>query len=191
MKNKNSITLVLLGDIAAGKGTQAKILAKTYKLKYIGVGDFSRKMARKNSSFTRINKGVLAPSDAVQSYLKSQISKLKTNQGVLVAGGKMPAEARLIRDLLGKQKRRVLVIYLNLSHKESFRRTAGRLKHQGRADDTPQALRNRIKYYRLVYSKTVRFWQKQGVLRRVSGLGTVESATQRLKGIINKYCGDN
>lgn len=184
---KTPITLVLLGDIAAGKGTQAKILAKKYKLKYIGVGDFSRRMAKKKSSFARINKGSLAPSDAVQNYLQTEISRLKPGSGVLVDGGKMPAEARLIARLLKKQRRRVLVIYLTLSHKESYRRTAGRLKHQGRADDTPQAIRNRIKYYRQVYSKTVKFWQKQGILRRATGLGTIAQATKRLTEIINNY----
>lgn len=181
------ITLVLLGDIAAGKGTQARLLAKRYKLKYIGIGDFSRKMARRNSSFERIKKGILAPSDAVQKYLKSEILRLKARQGVLVDGGKMPAEARLIFNMFKKQTRRVLVIYLTISQTESLRRTLGRLKSEAREDDRPQAIRNRIKYYRQVYSRTIKFWQSKKCLKKVNGLGTVDQVNKRLSINIGSY----
>lgn len=184
---KNPITLVLLGDIAAGKGTQAKILAKKYRLKYIGVGDFSRAMAKKNGRFARVKKGVLAPSDAVQKWLKSQLGNLNPAQGVLMDGGKMPAEAGLISNIFKKQLRKVLVIYLTVSKAESFRRSTDRLKVQHREDDQPQAIKNRIKYYRQVYSKTVKFWQRQGILRKVSGAGNISAATKRLIKIINNY----
>ena len=185
MRLKSPITLILLGDIAAGKGTQAKILAKKYGLKHIDTGAFSRKMAEQHKSFKRIKKGRLAPSHAIQNFLKSQIVSLEPKQGVLVDGGKMPAEARLVYKLFLNQKRPILVIYLTISQTESFRRALGRLQQEYRADDTLEALRNRIKYYRDIYSKTIRFWRDKKFLHTISGKGNMSVVNKRLVKLIN------
>jgi len=183
---KRPITLVLLGDIAAGKGTQAKILAKKYHLKLIDVGVFSRKMAAKKKDFARIRIGKLAPSNPVQKYLKRELARLKSVQGLILDGGKMPAEAKLIYRMLKKQRRKILVIYLTIPQTESFQRVTGRLKNESRHDDSPEAIKNRIRYYRDIYSKTVKFWNSKRVLKKVNGLGTVTQVNKRLVRTINE-----
>ena len=121
-----TITLVLLGDIAAGKGTQADILARRFHLKLIDTGAFSRRIltgrSKVSKRLARVKLGKLAPSDIIQNYLKSQITKIKPGEGVLIDGGKMPAEARLIYNIFSRQKRKILVIYIHIPRAEIFRR---------------------------------------------------------------------
>ena len=209
-----TITLVLLGDIAAGKGTQADILARRFHLKLIDTGAFSRRIltgrSKVSKRLARVKLGKLAPSDIIQNYLKSQITKIKPGEGVLIDGGKMPAEARLIYNIFSRQKRQILVIYIHIPRAEIFRRLKYRYycartgqplviksrmekcSHCGgsvikRADDDPKAIRNRIDYYEKIYSKTVRFWQKKGLLRKVDGSKSVASVTREIVKVINQY----
>ena len=213
---KQPITLILLGDIAAGKGTQAKILTKKFRLKLIDTGAFVRKVltgrSRVSKRLVRTALGKLAPSDIIQYYLKSQISNLKSGQGILIDGGKMPAEASLVEKLLSRQGRRISVIYLTIPQAETFRRLRsryycektgeplvirGRAMHCPRcggkiikrADDDAKAVGNRIDYYRKVYSKTVKFWQGKKVLRKLSGKKEVAAVTRDIVNIIREYYG--
>ncbi len=208
------ITIILLGDIAAGKGTQAKIIARKFRLKLIDTGAYSRKVLIGRSKISRrLNKvrlGKLAPSDIIQHYLRSEISNLKSSEGILIDGGKMPAEARLIARFLLKQKRKILVIYLRIPRREIFRRLRWRYycektgqplviknnfkkcPHCGgglikRADDDPQAIRNRIKYYHQVYSRTVKFWQGKKVLKFINGKQSVLAVTRDITKTIRKF----
>ena len=124
----------------------------------------------------------------------------------------MPSEAVLIHKLLKKQGRKILVIYLTLPHEEIYRRLTGRyycqrtgkpvtLKkpsnicpHCGgplikRADDEPRSVRNRIKYYDDVYSKTVKFWSGKKMLRKIDGRASIPAVTKAILEAISKYHG--
>lgn len=212
---KTPVTLVLLGDIAAGKGTQAKILAIRYGLKLIDTGAFSRRIltgkSKVSERLARVKLGKLAPSDIIQRYLRRSLRSLQLQQGVLVDGGKMPAEARLIYQIFRKQGRRVLVIYLHIPRSEIFLRLNFRYycsrtgeplvikrasikrcpkcaaKIIKRADDDPQAIRNRIAYYDKIYSKTVKFWRRKKVLRVIDGRPAIPAVTQEIVKTIREY----
>ncbi len=212
---KSPITLVLLGDIAAGKGTQAKLLVKKFHLSLIEVGAYARKILAGDSKVSKrlekVKLGKLAPSDFIQSFLKRRLARISKNHGIIVDGGKMPAEARLIDNIFKKQGRKILVIYLTLPRSEIFKRLSLRYycektgeplvvqkrrscpKCGGpiikRADDDPRAVRNRIDYYDKIYSKTVKFWLGEGVLRKVNGKQSVSEVTKDIKKIIKDYYG--
>lgn len=204
---KHPITIVLLGDIAAGKGTQAKILVKKFKLHLIDTGAYSRWVltgrSKVSQRLVRVKLGKLAPSDIIQNYLALSLSRLRPSEGVLLDGGKMPAEARLVHRIFKRQGRKFLVIYLRIPKTEIFRRLAFRyycartgqpLVIKGpakkcpycggriikRADDDPKAIRNRIAYYDKVYRKTVKFWQGKKALRTVNGNQGIAAVTQAI-----------
>lgn len=214
---KKPITINLLGDIAAGKGTQAEILIKKYNLKLVSTGEFTRKYWTGTSKISkRLEKtklGKLTPTDIIKSYLRKVIGDLSDDEDILIDGVKMPGEARLLYGLLKKKKRRPLVIYLNIPQKEVFRRLTYRFydKKTGepltidpkmvkrglyrgrevikRADDRPEAVKNRIDYYRKVYSKTAEFWKEKGILKKINGNKSVSEVTKSIVGEIEKYYG--
>lgn len=185
---KHPITLVLLGDIAAGKGTQAKILARQFRLAYIGTGEFTRKVWHRKG-LEAVKHGSLMPADLIKNFLRREIAKAKPGQSLIIDGGKMPSEAQLIYRMLTAQKRKILVIYLTIPQRESFKRLQGRLQAAGRYDDRPEAVRNRINYYQKIYSKTVKFWQSKGLLRKVKGNEGIAQVTREIAKVIKRYYG--
>ena len=179
MMNK-PITIVFLGDIAAGKGTQAEILAKKYKLKRIDTGAYSRKLVKKGveGAKGRVEQGKLTRSRLIKEYLREELESLPESRGLLLDGAKMPSEARLVRSIWKKQKRDVLVLYLKIPKKESLKR----LKLRKRADDDPRAIKNRINYY-----DNIKFWQRQGLLTEINGNQSVPKVTKDLEKAIRRY----
>lgn len=186
---KKIITINLLGDIAAGKGTQAKILAKKYSLKHIDTGAYSRRLVSRGIKGAKglAEKGKLTRSDLIKDYLKNQLGKLSKKKGVVLDGAKMPSEAMLVRRILKGQGREPFVLYLSLTRKESLKR----LRLRKRADDEADAIKNRISYYDKIYSKTIKYWQKQKNFRKVDGRGSISSVTKKLVKEIDRYYGSN
>ena len=160
----------------------------------------------------RTKLGKLAPKDIILKYLGEALTKVSIKKSVLVDGGKMPTEARLIYKIFTQQKRKILVIYLTLSHQEIYRRLSWRYycgrtgkpmtvktrtkkcPHCGgplikRADDDPKAIKNRIDYYDKVYSKTVKFWQGKRLLKKINGKQSVEAVTKNIVRVIRQYYG--
>ena len=213
---RGPISLVLLGDIAAGKGTQAKILVRKFRLRLIETGAFTRKYWTGTSKVSRrlekTKLGKLTPSDIIKKFLKTSLGNLPKNRSVLLDGGKMPSEARLIYNIFKRQGRKVLVNYLHTPHSEIYRRLRGRYYcsrtgelitlYKGpercpkcgsslikRADDDPKAIRNRIAYYDKIYSKTVKFWRGQELLKIINGQQPIPKVTKDIVQTINRYYG--
>jgi len=211
-------TIVLLGDIAAGKGTQAKILAKKHKLYLVETGAFTRKYWTGSSKIgqrlAKAKLGKLAPTNIIRRYLKKTLTKTPANRSLLLDGGKMPTEARLINSIFQKQKRKFLVIYLRIPKQEIFNRLAFRYYCEKtgqpvvikdgswkcphcrgpvikRADDDALAVKNRINYYDKIYSKTVEFWKKQKLIKFVNGNQPIPAVTKDIERIIKHFYGAN
>ncbi len=70
--------LVLLGPPGSGKGTQAKMLSKEFKLKQISTGDLLREEAKKNTHLSKkineiLSQGKLLSDDVVFGILKQSL----------------------------------------------------------------------------------------------------------------------
>ena len=98
---RESITIVLLGDIAAGKGTQAKLLEKKYKLRRLDTGAFSRQLVLKGveGAKGRVEKGMLTKSHLIREYLRKALEDLPKNKGLLLDGAKSPSESRNVHGI--------------------------------------------------------------------------------------------
>ena len=129
--------IILLGPPGSGKGTQAKLLTRKFKLEYIGSGDTLRARQRKGD-FTgkKLNKimrgGKLAPSFVIIKILGDKLEKLKKNSKingfVLDGWNRIIFEAVLTDEALiwyGWRKN-VKIFLINISRKESFNRLTKR-----------------------------------------------------------------
>ncbi|HEV2173994.1 MAG TPA: nucleoside monophosphate kinase, partial [Nitrospira sp.] len=122
--------LILLGDPASGKGTQAEHIVKKYRLYDLDMGREVRKPAAKRRYDYRGTTaiGKLTPTGVVRGIFKHVIATVPPSRGILFNGSpKMIGEAQLVARLLAKHKRRdPLVIYLSIPMKEVVRRTESR-----------------------------------------------------------------
>lgn len=188
----NPLNVFLLGDPAAGKATQAEWLAKRFRLYDLDMGRELRLLKARDPKVRKLlertyDKGKTTQTDLVRSIFKKRISDVPKRQGILFDGNpKMIGEAKLIHRWLTEQGReRAVLVYLSIPMSETVARMAGRReyfkgKYSKRSDDTPGALKNRVKYYRTQIIHVVSFFRSKYPYRKISGLGTRTEVRQRI-----------
>lgn len=186
--------LILLGDPASGKGTQAARLVKRYRLYNFDMGAEVRKPAvRAKYDYAKTTgAGHLTPTSVVRNILRRVIRTTAEGQGILFNGHpKMIGEAKLTAKFLREAKRiDPIIIYLKLPIAEILRRAEKRrVKLNGkwvkRDDDTTRALRNRRAYYQTQVARTVIFFKKRYRFAAVSGMGSEAAVWKRIVKVID------
>ncbi|PIS17365.1 MAG: hypothetical protein COT59_00910 [Candidatus Nealsonbacteria bacterium CG09_land_8_20_14_0_10_42_14] len=133
---KNFKIIQVVGPQGSGKGTQAKLLAKKFKLKYLGSGDVLR-ARQKLGDFTGkklirvMNSGALIPSFIIVKILGDEfenLKKQKINGLVLDGWTRIIYEAILADEAMDwyEWNKGFKVILLKISRKESFNRLTKR-----------------------------------------------------------------
>lgn len=184
---KKPFNLILLGDPAAGKATQAAWIVARYKMFDFDMGrELRRPEVKKKFDYAHSTaQGKLTPTNVVRDIFRRTIANMSKSKGILFDGTpKMVGEARLVVTLLTREKRKApFVIYLHIPVTEIVRRMTGR----GRRDDTAVALTNRSAYYRKDVAKTIAFFKTRYAFTAISGLGTRAAVAKRIKKEIEKY----
>jgi adenylate kinase len=193
------LNLILLGDPASGKATQAERLVAKYKLFDFDMGKELRKARRKNKQLEAVlkktqDKGKLTPTKIVRQIHHDAIFNTAKNKGILFDGHpKMIGEAKLVHKWMKQVGREtVLVLYLKVPKVEIEKRMLGRVeyfagKYSKRADDNKQALKNRIKYYRDNISDVIKFFKTKYHYKVIDGLGTEDEVTRRIEKAIHEF----
>ncbi len=195
------INIILLGDPASGKATQALRLTKKHKLYDFDMGKELRKIRRKDSKLNTAlqktqDKGKLTPTKVVRSIHQEKILKTPKKTGILFDGHpKMIGEAKLVNKWMnevGRTEDTVLVLYIKIPHAEVVKRMLGRKeyhagKYSKRADDNEKALRNRVKYYRDNISDVVKFFKEKYTFKSINGLGTEAEVSKRIEKAIHEF----
>jgi adenylate kinase len=179
--------LILLGDPASGKGTQAARLAKKYHFYDLDMGNEVRKPAvRAQFDYAKTTAiGHLTPTVVVRGIFKRVIAATPATKGILFNGNpKMINEAKLVaRELVRARRLDPLVIYLTIPTGEMIQR----LGKRGRDDDSMRALRNRQKYYKEQISRVVSFFSERYTVKKISGMGTEAEVAKKIAAVIKKY----
>lgn len=131
------LIITILGRPGSGKGTQAKLLVKKFKLEYFGSGDALRKR-RKIKDFTGgklievMEKGALVPSFVVSKLWIDELERFKRKakfNGLVSDGSpRKIMEANLFDEALNWYEwgKRAKVILIDISVKESIKRLTKR-----------------------------------------------------------------
>ncbi len=125
--------LVLLGPPGAGKGTQAKVLSKEYKIPHISTGDILREAVKAQTPIglkakVYMDKGELVPDEVVIEMVAQRVAKPDCEKGFMLDGfPRTAAQAKALDATLTKLKRPVdLVIYFKTSVGTIIQRLSGR-----------------------------------------------------------------
>jgi len=197
---RKPFNLILLGDPASGKGTQAARLVKRYRFYDLDMGrELRGSSLRAKFDFSKTTAvGKLAPTVVVRDIFKKNIDAVSDGTGILFNGTpKMINEAKFVARLLKQNKRRdPFVIYLTIPAGEMFKRAAVRREYvRGklvkRDDDSMRALRNRQKYYQEQVSRVVAFFDERYTVKRISGMGTEAAVAKKIETAIKKYLKDS
>ena len=180
--------LVFIGPPGAGKGTQAERLIEKYKLAHLSTGDMLRaardagtEVGKKANEY--MSSGQLVPDDVIVAIIEERLAQPDCQQGYLLDGFPRTIAQAEALDAMLQQKETALdvVLELKVPEEELFNRLAGR----GRADDTPDVIRQRLVAYREQTEPLLDYYTKKGLLKSIDGLGSIDDIFGRVTEILD------
>ena len=179
--------LVLLGAPGSGKGTQAVRLKDHLQVPHISTGDLLRAEVAAGTALGLQAKEVMARGDLVSDaillgMLEDRLSRPDVAHGFILDGyPRNLAQADALGQLLGRIGQQIEhAVQLDVDPERLVERIAGRAREQGRQDDTPEAVRNRLKVYNDVTAPVVDFYRQRGMLKVVDGEGAMDDVFNRI-----------
>ncbi|HTF82832.1 MAG TPA: adenylate kinase [Cytophagales bacterium] len=175
------LNIVLFGPPGAGKGTQSAKLIEKYQLVHISTGDLFRSHIKNATDIGKkvkelIDNGILVPDSVTIDILEEEVKKNPQAQGFIFDGfpRTVPQAEALDTFLHSKGQQISGVVQLDVNETELKHRIAERKKVSGRADDDEDKLIKRIDEY---FNKTIQvlpYYDKQGKVKKVNGIGNIE-----------------
>lgn len=182
--------LVFIGPPGAGKGTQAERIIVKYGLAHLSTGDMLRAARDAKTPLgieadKYMSTGRLVPDEVVIGLIEERLKQDDCQGGYLLDGfPRTVAQAESLDKMLQTQQTPLdVVVELRVPDEELFKRLAGR----GRADDNEDAIRQRLVGYANQTSPLLDYYGKQGLLKTVDGLGTIDEIFDRVAGHLDNY----
>jgi adenylate kinase len=179
--------LVLLGAPGSGKGTQATRLKDALGIAHISTGDLLRSAVAAGSPAGLEAKGVmergeLVPDALILGMLEERLAAPDVARGFILDGyPRNLAQAGSLDALLGRLGQPVdLALQLDVGTELLIQRLAGRAVQEGRADDSPEAVRNRLRVYSDQTAPVIDYYRRQHKLVCVFGVGGVDEVAKRV-----------
>lgn len=186
--------LVLLGAPGSGKGTQATRLREHLQVPHISTGELLRAAVAAGTPLGLQAKAVMAAgnlvSDAiVLGMLEERFTQPDTRNGFILDGyPRNLVQASALDALLKKIDQPMdIAVQLDVDQDLLVDRLAGRAQAEGRADDSPDAVRNRLKVYEDQTAPVVDFYRNQGKLAHLDGVGTLDEVFNRILEAISPH----
>ena len=184
--------LVLLGAPGSGKGTQATRLREHLQVPHISTGDLLRGAVAAGTPLgvqakAVMEAGNLVSDEIVLGMLEERLGKDDARAGFVLDGyPRNLAQARALDELLARLRQPVdIAVQLDVDTALLVERIAGRAALEGRADDTPDSVRNRLSVYQAQTAPVVDFYRQRGKLACVHGEGSMDEVFNRIVEAIN------
>ncbi|MEI7810203.1 MAG: nucleoside monophosphate kinase [bacterium] len=195
---KLGFNLVLLGEPASGKETQANILKNKYSIKFVETGVYTRKFLKKkgpDGDWARrtAGKGKPLPVPLLKEFLIKNINNHPKGKDLLFLGGpRLKPEAQLLKKMLDAKKQDYFVLYITLPEKEVYIRSIKRkadkkVKALYKVFDTEKIIKTRLEYYKKQVSKTEKYFESLGKLKKINGNQSIERVAEDIEKAIQKY----
>ncbi len=189
----NTLQLIFLGPPGAGKGTQAKIFLDRSGIVQISTGDILRAAVAKGTDLGKeaksyMDKGELVPDSVVIGIIEQRIQESDCAKGFVLDGFPRTLEqARALDAILHK-------LNIDLSHVVNFavpdeelvKRLLGRAEQEGRSDDNPASIKNRLQIFKEKTQPLIQYYSDKKILRDINGLGSsaeIAAAVQKVVGV--------
>ena len=187
-----TLNLLLLGPQGSGKGTQAKRISGEYGIPHIATGDILRdEMARETELGLQVkpvyDAGKLVPDELMIAIIRDRLSRGDTLPGFILDGfPRTMAQAQALDDTLAEIGRELtLVLELQIDDQIARERILRR-REEGRSDDTPEAIEQRLALYHEKTAPLVAYYRAQGKLVGIHGERPVDEVFSEIEQVLNQ-----
>ena len=198
------MNIIILGAPASGKGTQAQLLAKKYRLYHLQSGDIAREIAKKDERIkTIVNSGKLVPEEEMTMYILDFLHKNRPRfKNILFEGyPRFKTQYDALEKFLKYKGDDIdAVISLDVDKRTSIKRISSRRictkchevynlitnppkgevcdkcggKLIQRADDNPKSIAVRFEYYKENTKELINYLARHKKLIRVNGEKSID-----------------
>lgn len=205
--------IIILGPQGSGKGTQAAFIVEKFKISSVSPGEIFRAEIKKGSPLGKqvaraYNAGKMLPDDITNRLVKQRLAEPDCQRGAILDGyPRRLAQARVLQKYWQPDH----VLFLDVSHAELMKRLRDRLicngcriafhkiyrpsdlkeicdacggKLEKRSDDSPGAIRQRLKIYEQETVPVVKFYEKLGLVRKINGEQGIDAVWSAIKKIL-------
>ena len=169
------MNVLLIGPPGSGKGTQGERLADQLGLEHLAAGDLLREEVVKGTPLGKrvedmMSRGELVPDAVIIGLLMPRVLAAHEAQGYLLDGFprsvEQAVEARKLADLAvaGPDA----VIYLDAPRAELVRRILARAEIEGRPDDNPETVANRLRVFDEATHPLIDHYRERGLLHVIN-----------------------
>jgi adenylate kinase len=183
--------IVFLGAPGSGKGTQAARLKTELDLAHISTGDLLRAEVRAGTPLGLQAKAVMDAGELVSdaillAMLEDRLARPDCGRGFILDGyPRNLAQCEGLEQLLARIGQPLdVAVLLHVPEQMLFDRLAGRAQAEGRKDDAPETVRQRLRIYQQQTAPIVEHFRALGALVEVDGVGTMDEVYARILGAV-------
>jgi adenylate kinase len=179
---------VVFGPPGSGKGTQAARVSARIGIPHIATGDILRDEVARGTALGLeagpiMRSGNLIPDDLVVRVIEARLRQPDAAGGVLLDGfPRTVAQAQALDAMLARSGRAVdVLVALDVPDDVLKERVLNRAAVEGRADDTEEALAQRLVTYRAETEPVLGHYAATGTrVERIDGVGSIDAVTARI-----------
>ena len=163
--------ILLLGPQGAGKGTQGKLIAAEYGIPHVATGDMLRAAMAAGTELGRqvkpiYDSGGLVPDELMIALIRERLGADDAGEGFVLDGfpRTMP-QAEALEEMLREIGRDLdVVLEFQVPDEIGRERMLKRAAEEGRTDDTPEAIAERLRLYHEETEPLIEYYRSRGNL---------------------------
>ena len=163
--------ILLLGPQGAGKGTQGRLIASAHGLPHVATGDMLRTaMAAGTDLGCRVkpiyDAGGLVPDDLMIALIRERLAEGDAREGFVLDGfPRTMTQAEALEEMLREIGRGLdVVLEFQVPDGVGRERMLRRAAEEGRTDDTPEAIDERLRLYHEETEPLIEYYRTRGNL---------------------------
>jgi adenylate kinase len=180
--------ILLLGPQGAGKGTQGKLIASEHGLPHVATGDMLRSAMAADTELGRrvkpiYDSGGLVPDDLMIALIRERLAEDDARHGFVLDGfPRTMAQAEALEEMLREIGRDLdVVLEFQVPDLVGRERMLKRAAEEGRTDDTPEAIEERLRLYHEETEPLIEYYRSRGNLVGIHADQTVDAVFSEIQ----------